>query len=403
MVSVGIDVSKGKSTVCAMKHDGKIVLKSTDFEHTKSDLAKLTEKIRAFNDDVKIIMEVTGGFHMPILNYLTNEGFWVTVVNALLMKKQSVEGLHDSKTDKLDAKRIANYGIEKWYKLKQYVPESEIFAEIRFYSRQYDQATEISTKLKCQLDKLIDGAMPGINKMMKDDKMYSFIERYVHFERITALGKEAFIHDYCEWAKEKGYRGNERKSLQIWETVQNSIPYMPNNDTVASAACGKIILLREAEKSRDTIIAKIIELTRPMPEFAILTAMKGIGDVLAARLISEIGDIKRFEKRGSLISYAGIDVPDNQSGQYRAKSGKISKRGNKRLRRVGYEIMQSIMRQKPTEDNSVYQFILKKEREGKRKKAAKIAGFNKFLRIYFARAIESYRKLNEEAATEVTA
>jgi transposase len=110
-----------------------------------------------------------------------------------------------------------------------------------------------------------------------------------------------------------------------------------------------------------------------------------------SRIISEIGDVRRFKNRGSLISYAGIDVPENQSGKFRATSGRISKRGNKRLRRVGFEIMQSIKRQKPTEDNAVYLFMLKKECEGKRKKAAKIAGLNKFLRIYYARVTEAYR------------
>lgn len=406
MISVGIDISKGKSTVCAMRQDCKIVLRSTDFEHTKSDLAKLAEKIRSFDDDVKIVMEVTGGYQKPILDYLIREGFWVAVVNALLMKKQSVEGLHDSKTDKLDAKRIANYGIEKWHKLKQYVPESGDLAEIRFYSRQYDQSTEISSKLKCQFDNLIDGTMPGINKLLKDGKMYDFVEKYEHFEKIGMMGKDNFCAEYCEWAKEKGYRDNERKSLRIWELVQNAIPYMPNNEIVTCAVKDKIKLIREAEKSRNTIISKIIEITRLLPEFEIVTAMKGIGDVLAARLIAEIGDVRRFNNRGGLISYAGIDVPDNQSGQYRAKSGKISKRGNKRLRRVGYEIMQSIMRQKPVDDNAVYLFMLKKEQEGKRKKAAKIAGFNKFLRIYYARVTEKYREINKvgikEAATEVT-
>jgi len=72
-----------------------------------------------------------------------------------------------------------------------------------------------------------------------------------------------------------------------------------------------------------------------------------------------------------------------------------------------YEILLSIMRQKPTDDNAVYLFTLKKEREGKRKKVAKIAGFNKLLRIYYARVMDAYRKpqkkVNEKAATEVTA
>ena len=75
MISVGIDVSKGKSTVCSMRHDGEIVLRARDFEHTKTDLAKPTEKIRFFNEDIKIIMKVTGGYRNPILDYFIREGY----------------------------------------------------------------------------------------------------------------------------------------------------------------------------------------------------------------------------------------------------------------------------------------------------------------------------------------
>ena len=42
------------------------------------------------------------------------------------------------------------------------------------------------------------------------------------------------------------------------------------------------------------------------------------------------------------------------------------------------------------QSNAVYQFIRKKEQEGKQKKQAKIAGINKFLRIYYARVNEVY-------------
>jgi len=60
------------------------------------------------------------------------------------------------------------------------------------------------------------------------------------------------------------------------------------------------------------------------------------------------------------------------------------------LRKTGYEIMKSIKVVKPTDDAAVYQYILKKEAEGKPKKVAKIAGLNKFLRIYYARVNEVY-------------
>ena len=52
--------------------------------------------------------------------------------------------------------------------------------------------------------------------------------------------------------------------------------------------------------------------------------------------------------------------------------------------------MQSLKVVKPTEDSAVYDFIIKKENEGKPKRVAKIAGLNKFLRIYYARVMELY-------------
>jgi hypothetical protein len=60
------------------------------------------------------------------------------------------------------------------------------------------------------------------------------------------------------------------------------------------------------------------------------------------------------------------------------------------LRKVGYETMRYLKTTKNVED-SVYQFMIKKENEGKPKKVAKMAGLNKFLRIYYARVKELYK------------
>jgi len=54
--------------------------------------------------------------------------------------------------------------------------------------------------------------------------------------------------------------------------------------------------------------------------------------------------------------------------------------------------MQSVMRQKPIND-AVYLFIQKKLSEGKNSKSAKIAGLNKFLKIYYARVNELYKQI----------
>ena len=121
--------------------------------------------------------------------------------------------------------------------------------------------------------------------------------------------------------------------------------------------------------------------------------MSGVGDVLAVQLIAEIGDIRRFKNKHALIAYAGIDAPPYQSGAFSATERHISKRGNKCLRKAGFEAMQSLIRHKPAGD-PIYDFIARECCEGKHSKEAMIAGLNKFLRVYYGKVTELYTVLD---------
>ena len=100
--------------------------------------------------------------------------------------------------------------------------------------------------------------------------------------------------------------------------------------------------------------------------------------------------IRRFHNAKALVAYAGIDAPPYQSGKFTGTDRHISKRGSSTLRKVGFETMTCLVMQKKVGD-PVYDFIKKKQDEGKASKVAKIAGFNKFLRIYYARVMEIYQ------------
>ena len=132
------------------------------------------------------------------------------------------------------------------------------------------------------------------------------------------------------------------------------------------------------------------ELASQLKEFETVCNMKGVGIKTRARLIAEIGDIRKYKNANCLIANCGIDTPPYQSGSFNSTNRHITKRGNKYLRKVGYEVVKSIKSSRPKSDNAVYLFMLRKESEGKHKTSAKIAGLNKFLRIYYARVKELY-------------
>lgn len=132
-------------------------------------------------------------------------------------------------------------------------------------------------------------------------------------------------------------------------------------------------------------------LAETLPEYAVLRSMAGVGDRLGPLILAEIGDIRRFHSGKALNAYAGNDPPPYQSGTFESHNRHISKRGNAALRKYCFEVMQALKLTRP-QDDPVYLFLLKKEQEGKQYNVAKMAGVNKFLRIYYARAMETLKQ-----------
>ena len=396
--SVGIDVSMGKSTIAIISTDGEVISEPFEIEHTKSGFNLVLEKIKDIpKDNVKFVMESTGNYCKSLLKIITDNGYFATVENPLTIKKYCDINIRKVKTDKKDALKIACYGSERWHKLIRYTPSDEIYSELRFLSRQYDEQMSLKVMKKIHLSGLIEVTFPGLKKIFNGDSVYMLMldvyKKYYHPSLVLSKSKSSFIKDVEKISKKTGHRIGTRVAEEMYSLANECIPSSPCNESTQLAVSNCVLLLQNLEEITNNIIAKMDELARRLPEFETVSNMSGVGNKIRARLIAEIGDVRRFKNSNCLIAYAGIDVPPFQSGQFVATNRRITKRGNKHLRKVGYEAMKSLKTVKPTRDNAVYLFILKKEDEGKGSITAKIAGLNKFLRIYYARVMEVYNNL----------
>ena len=376
-----------------MKSCGEILKPPFDINHTADELDSLISLIKSFDEETRVVMEDTGHYHLPVATYLSSHNIFVCCVNALRMKKFCSQSIRRAKTDKIDSIKIASFGITYWNELVKAYPSNVIYDELKFLARQYYQVTGMLVKSKVNFSNLLDQVMPKINDVLSNQgenhKLTEFVSRYIHFQNILDMGEMKFTSDYCKWAKKKGYRLNERKAAEILALAQNGIPTLPNSQSVKIAVSEAVKLIHSIEESRNTILAQMQDLCNTLPEYSVVKEMDCIGDTLAPRIIAEIGDVRRFKNKHSLIAYAGIDAPPYQSGAFHASERHISKRGNSYLRKTGYEIMQSLIKHKPA-DNAVYDFIQKKRSEGKCGKEAMIAGLNKFLRVYYGKVMEFY-------------
>ena len=394
---VGIDVSKGKSTVAILSINGEVIEMPFDINHDVEDLEKLDKKLQEFSkEDLKVVLEQTGTYHLPILTYLLDKGYCVIAENALKIKKYLDRSLRKAKTDKKDSLKLAEYVCDNWYKLKVNFIEEEKYKELRFLSRQYFSLNSMKVQQKVDFSDLTDMLFPGYYQLLEECNFVvglKIFEKFSNPEIIRKKKLETFLNDVEKIAQKIGQqRAGRNLAIKVYELAKKSVPSCPSNSSTQLILNKRVVALINLIETTNEIIAKMNEIAKSMDEYKEVRNMKGVGDRLAPLLIAEIGDIRRFKNAGSLIAYAGIDSPPYQSGKYEATNRHISKRGNKYLRKTGFEVMQSI-KSFCRVDCEVYDYIVKKETEGKCKKSAKIAGLNKFLRQYYGILKKMYIEL----------
>ena len=134
MNAVGIDVSKGKSTVAILRPFGEVVAAPYDVSHTDSELDRLAKVIKKLPGETRVVMEATGVYYEPVARRLHGDNT-----------------LRKAKTDKKDAVKIASYALNAWLDLVEYKPEEDHRRSLKSLNRQVKKVIKVNTMLKNNL------------------------------------------------------------------------------------------------------------------------------------------------------------------------------------------------------------------------------------------------------------
>ena len=406
MNAVGIDVSKGKSMVAALRPMGEVALLPREFLHTELGLEQMVDAILMLGEDTRVIMEATGRYHEPVAAALHEYGIYVCVLNPLLIKQSGGGSIRKVKTDKADAIKIAKYGLDNWTKLREYTPMDTVRQQLKLCSRQYDLYMKTAVSLQNNLISLTDETFPGVNELFSSperadghQKWVDFVMTFWHCDCICRVSEKAFTERYEKWCKRKGYHFSAEKALDIYAGSCGHFTTLPKNSNT------KLLITTAAQQllaAKVTIAAmrdEMDRLAKLLPEYDTVRAMYGVGRTTAAQLMAEIGDVRRFPKRSSIVGFAGIDPGVDNSGKHSASSVPTTKRGSSHLRKTLFQIICTYLKKAPA-DEPVYQFLDKKRAEGKPYFVYMTAAQNKFLRIYYARVKECLKAFDAQNASQ---
>lgn len=248
--------------------------------------------------------------------------------------------------------------------------------------------------LKNNLISLLDLIYPGANSLFDSpvrsdgsEKWVDYVYSFWHVDRVSKIGLKAFTERYQNFCKHHGYNFQPGKPTELFNAAKELVAVVPKDLVYEQLILSNIGQLDTVSKEIEEFRRTINALASTLPEYVTVMSMYGVGPTYGLQLMSEIGDISRFDHRSAITAFAGVDPGVNQSGTVNHGSNRASKHGAPRLQKTLFQIMTTLLQLAP-EDDPIYRFMMKKKSERKPYQVYMTAGANKFLRIYYGKVRE---------------
>lgn len=374
-VSVGIDVAKQIHWATAMCPQGKLLL-SRAVKNDPHELAVLVSELRSLGDELIVGLDLLGGVAALTQATLAAHQIRVVHVPGIVMNRARTATVGgESKSDPRDARGIADQ-VRFRSDLRTITPRDEVSEEIRLLvSRRTDLVQEQTRRLVRMRD-LLCSINPGLERLMDVTTKghLTLLTFFVTAGELRAVG-EAGLREKLEGAVRLApLKGLVEAVLASAASHQVRVP----GEGVAAELVRE--LAREALGTRARVleIEKRLDMLLAQHEDApIIRTLPGMGTVLTAELIAEVGSVLRFDSPDSLASAAGLAPVLRQSGKMRFTRRAFG--GDKGLKRVFYQSAFASLRS--PESLAFYQ---RKRVEGKRHQQAVIALARRRINVLYA-------------------
>jgi transposase len=376
---LGIDVSKDKFDAYCIDIAGeKHFYLSCPMDRTGFE--KLVSRLEALpipQESLLIGMESTACYHMNLFSFLLAGGYTAVIINPLLISNFVKMQLRKTKTDKKDAFVIAQFLLMYRDTLVQKSISPHV-SDLRDLSRQRESLLSQMTALKCDMKRLLTITFPELEKLTGVFTK-SILKLVIRFPSAHAIAQAdpAEINDLL--MDHSMGRSSAKTTQAIIQAAHSSIgTTSPSRELILKQKADVVIHLENHLKE---LTALMVELCRADmgDDIDIMTSLRGIGEKTATSFLIEMGgDILKFTDHKKLIAMAGIDPAIYQSGKHDGH-GRITKRGNRHLRRVIW-----LMTIRVIQYNDCFRKYYKKRmQDGLPFKKAVLATAHKLLRVIF--------------------
>ncbi|WP_338653021.1 IS110 family transposase [Sporosarcina psychrophila] len=384
---VGLDVAKGESQVQAFLDKSKPFGKSFSVKHTREELHRfigfLKEIEKMTGQMPMVILESTGHYHTPVVQFMEEHDVIYILLNPIISYQAKKSSLRKVKTDAIDA-----YQLCVLYYKEDFEPHKNRglqLLDLRNLSRQQEIVTNMYVEAKLQFHTILDQVFPEYRKVFGD--LYSkvsllMLEEFPTSEAVLSAGESKIAVRVAEFCPSRSVQWAREKAKKIMDAaMRNPFQKVVYQSHLINLQM-YIEMLFQYQGHLSILENRIVTLANELEDYKIVQSIPGIGEKIAATIISEIGEIDRFSHPKKLVAFAGVDPRVYSSGKFTATTNRITKRGSSRLRHALYLAVLCGIRS--SRNKKLKEFYDKKKSEGKPAKVAIVACINKLLHWIYA-------------------
>lgn len=306
MFYIGIDIAKRSHQAAVTDVSGNIIVKPFNFKNTAAGFTQflsVLETNSVSKDNCVIGLESTGHYWYPLYFFLVEQKFSVKVFNPIQTAAFREITIRKVKNDNLDSIMIADFTRFGRYS-ETYIPSENMLA-LKNLSRFRLSVCDICGSLKKRTIVLLDLVFPEYSTIFCDifgTTSKQLLEKYStpdEFSEISTTKLANFI-----LKASRGRNGREKAEL-IKTAAQNSIGISYAIDTFSFEIKQLIEQIEFMENQLSEIDAEMAKLLAES-EYSVITTISGVGPTLGSIIVSEIGDIERFETSSKLVAYARL-------------------------------------------------------------------------------------------------
>ncbi len=376
---LGIDISKDSFDFSFTDETEKVLYKD-HYQMDMTDFTKLSDYLAPFSkDEILIVMEATGIYHLTLLSYLLEQKLNVSVVNPLFIHAFTKSmTIRKTKTDAKDAHIISIFAKRNYATIRlSSASDTETMKPIvREKEKITDQMSAIKTDIKSIVNQVFPEMLKNTNIFLKSSLNLLL---QAPSKRIIRNLKEKKIASFLACDTKRGAKPKV-DAKEILSMAKNSIGI--NNKSLEKILVSKIKQLEFLQLQLDEyneIIEQFVD-EYHNDDIELLTSISGTGKPSASSFLIELGNINNFATYKQLTAFIGTDPTIYQSGTSVNVKGSISKRGNSHLRRTLWHMARAAT----VWNETLKAYYEKKRSEGKTFKQSVIAVANKLIRIIFS-------------------